>query len=197
MPANRVPRTYWDYDPTDPLRCPRCDWEGTTTAEDTQSFLDVRCPSCDGPILKISWPSTEETRAAAEAGNAAAARELTNVEAREALQAEAARIELRDVSQLPDLPDGPVAIVWDQVESDGEEWTVLRDTDGRELFRELAYWEGIDRFVEVVAVLARGFGTRLRSVTPTPTSELYLYGDQLGAPRRVDGINARLRGEEA
>lgn len=196
MTESRAPRTYWDYDPADPVSCPRCPWSGVTGPDDTMSFLDVRCPACDGPILKLSWPSAEETRAAAVAGNERARRELRVVEERARRQEAAARVELRDPSQLPPVDGARIELLWDFVEVDGEHWTVLRHGD-RELFRELAYWEGIERFKEVVAILRRAYGPRLRAVTPTPESEMYLYGDRLGAPRTVEGLNEGLRGGSA
>ena len=54
-----------------------------------------------------------------------------------------------------------------------------------------------ERFKEVVAILRRAYGPRLRAVTPTPESEMYLYGDRLGAPRTVEGLNEGLRGGSA
>lgn len=183
--------TYWEYDATDPLDCRACGWSGTTIPESHDAFLDVRCPECDAPILKISWPSTAETRAAAEAGNAGAARELVRVEQIEARWAEAARTQLERPDQLPVIDAGRITITWDFEEARGEHWTVLRH-EGLELFRELAYWEGIERFVAVVGVLEQAYGGRLRAVEPTPDSTMYLWGDRLGAPSTVEGINERL-----
>ena len=64
------------YDCTDnyPLECNKCGWKGTKKEADNipyDQFLDVRCPrvECDAPILKIPYPTVEETRLAAETGN--------------------------------------------------------------------------------------------------------------------------------
>lgn len=186
-----MPPTYWDLDQSAPITCPRGDHTGVPEIGDTDAFLDVRCAACDGPITKLSWPTIDETRAAAAAGNGRAIEALPSAEQTAVRRERAARLELSDPSQLPSIADERVEITWDQVEQDDEQWTVLRHGD-RELFRELAYWEGIDRFVEVVEILTRAYGPRLRAVVPARGSEMYLYGDRLGAPGTVDALNAEL-----
>lgn len=186
-----MPPTYWDLDQSAPIPCPRCGHTGVPDIGDTEAFLDVRCAACDGPITKISWPTTDETRAAAAAGNLRAIEALPSAERSAARRERAARLELADPSQLPPIADERIEITWDQVERDDEEWTVLRHGD-RELFRELAYWEGVDRFEEVAEILRRAYGPRLRAVVPTRGSEMYLYGDRLGAPRTVEALNDEL-----
>jgi len=64
----------YDYTDNTPLQCTHCGWQGTKKEADNipyNQFLDVRCPrvECDWPILKIPYPTAEETRLAAEAGN--------------------------------------------------------------------------------------------------------------------------------
>lgn len=64
----------YDYTDNYPLECRSCGWKGTKKEADNNSydqFLDVRCPrvECDAPIMKIPYPTVEETRLAAEAGN--------------------------------------------------------------------------------------------------------------------------------
>jgi hypothetical protein len=48
------------------------------------------------------------------------------------------------------------------------------------------------RDLEVFAILRKRYGDRLAEVQPTRASETYLYGDRLGAPRRVERLNAKL-----
>ena len=66
------------------------------------------------------------------------------------------------------------------------------DVAGREIWRELAYFEGYTRFEKVFAILGERYGSRFREVRPTPESELYLYGDRLSAPDIVRRLNATL-----
>ena len=62
----------------------------------------------------------------------------------------------------------------------------------RVLWRELAFWQGLTRYKEVIALLELKYGTRLRGVISTQRSETYLGGDTLYAFDVVDEINARL-----
>ncbi len=71
---------------------------------------------------------------------------------------------------------------------------MLRHGD-REIWRELAYYEGYQRFAAVFELLRERYGSRLAEVRPTPASEVYLYGDKLSAPQTIDGLNASLNNE--
>jgi hypothetical protein len=196
MSASHIP--YWDYDRAAIVTCARCGWNGPASSgeEFHSELLDVTCPSCEQMLLIVPFPTTDETRAAAAAGNVRAQAELPNVERIERRWREAAATELTAPHALPDIPGDRVQIVWDFEERDGESFTVLRH-HRTELWRELAYWEGIERFEEVARLLHQRYGERLIEVEPTRASELYLYGDQLSAPQRVDALNARLRSGES
>jgi len=184
---------YWDYDPDASIDCPACDWRGR--ARDHQDYfdalLDVRCPKCDRMILIVSYPTIAETRAAAAAGNERAQAELPNVNTRERFLERAKELELKGPDQLPPLTDQSLQIVWDFEEREGENWTVLRHGD-REIWREIAYYEGYERFKEVFEILLARYGSRLVEVRPTRASEIYLYGDKLSAPDGVDRLNRSL-----
>lgn len=62
----------------------------------------------------------------------------------------------------------------------------------REIWRELAWYEGYERFREVAVLLQRKYGRALRDLVPRDESELYLYGDELDAPSRVEKVRAEL-----
>jgi hypothetical protein len=98
---------------------------------------------------------------------------------------------LREPGQLPVLEDAQIVIAWDFEERDGEHWTVLRH-GAVEIWRELAFYEGYERFAEVFDILRQRYGTRLRELRPTPASATYLYGDRLSAPQAVEDLNATL-----
>jgi hypothetical protein len=101
------------------------------------------------------------------------------------------RLELRETTQLPDLDGGRLVIDWDFEERDNEQWTLLRHGD-REIWRELAYYEGYLRFAEVFGILRERYGPRLAEVRPTPASGTYLYGDKFSARATIDALNASL-----
>ena len=63
---------------------------------------------------------------------------------------------------------------------------------GQEIWRELAFFEGYERFAVVFEILRERYGSRLTEVRPTSASELYLYGDKLSAPATIERLNASL-----
>lgn len=184
----------WEYDRDAELTCPSCGWigRGADNEELYEELLDVCCPKCGGMLLIVPYPTGDETRAAAAAGNASAQAELANVNAREARWRRADDLELKTADQLPELRGRKLRIDWDFEERDGEHWTVVR-RGRRVIWRELAYWEGYQRFEAVFGILHERYGRRLVEVRPTPESEVYLYGDKLSAPDRIDALNAALR----
>lgn len=185
---------YWDYDPEALLRCETCGWRGPGSAnqEPYDTLLDVHCPECDRMLLIVPYPTTKQTRAAAAAGNERAIAELPSYERMEARAERAKGTHLTAPEQLPELAGEELVIEWDLEEADDERWTVLRH-DGAELWRELAYWEGYERFAEVFTIGAARYGERLAELRPTEASEMYLYGDKLSAPDTVAALNAGLK----
>lgn len=69
---------YFDYSDDMPLKCPVCGWSGP--AKDAPKELhssplfDRSCPECWKMLLIVPFPTFEQTRAAAKAGNAEAIR---------------------------------------------------------------------------------------------------------------------------
>lgn len=88
----------------------------------------------------------------------------------------------------------PLRLVWDLEERENElKCTVIKCGD-KVIWREPAVYEGYERFAAVVSILKRKYGERLRDVQQTPASELFLYGDELSAPRIVRDIRTELAG---
>jgi hypothetical protein len=191
-----MPRYVLHYDFDDAsewIDCGNCGWAGFASEASIELFealCDLECPKCGARLIVITYPTHEDTRAAAAAGNEEAQRDLAGIEQVEARWAKADAIALKRPSQLPRLR-GPVHVIWDFEDRDGEHFTILRAGD-QVLWGELAYWEGIDRFKQIARLLRKRYGRRLKSITPTEASELYLYGDKLSAPDTVDWINAEL-----
>jgi hypothetical protein len=193
---------YWDYDELrcNPLTCPYCRWTGP--ADDNEdlhirsSLLDVVCPACDRMLFVVPFPTVAETQEAADNGNPRAAASLPDMQAQEKAanqwSTRARASLLRDPDDLPELDGDHLVIDWDQERVDDDNWTVLRHGH-TELWRELAYWEGIGRFAEVVEILRLRYGPRLAEVRPTPTSEPNLWGDRYAVDREIEAINASLR----
>jgi hypothetical protein len=189
----------WDFGPETRMRCEQCGWTGTGDETSTVLFRDllqVDCPDCDARLALVPHPTHEETRAAATAGNARAQAEPRNVKKREARWRRADEVALGDLRVLPRLSGRRLTIDWDlEADADGEKWVVLRHRERLRttvLWRELAYWEGIERFEEVVRLLARRYGRRLVEVKPSTGASNYLLGDRIGWIGRIERINAQL-----
>lgn len=197
MSAKIVP--YWDFDEhrDEPVTCPSCGWTGDATDyKDFHSDLfDVCCPECDRMIVIVPFPTVAETRAAAAAGNQRAEADLPGMEAQERERAAwLHRVDetiLRKPDELPQLDGKQLVIAWDIEDSEGEKMTVLRHGD-TVIWREVAFWEGIGRFAEVVEILRSRYGSRLVEVRPTPASEPYLWGDKYGVDKMIEDINTSL-----
>lgn len=188
-------RSYWDYDPEEMLTCESCGWQGP--ANDSEPFdacLEVYCGECGRRLLLVSYPTPAETRVAAKAGNQKAQRELQYVEQREEFLTRADDLALKRPDQLPDLDGTEIRIAWDYERGDdGEGWTILRH-NGREIWRELAYFEGYPRFGVVFEILHERYGSRLAAVEPTEASLICLYGDKCSAPDAlITRLNRSLR----
>lgn len=71
---------YWEFDPSATITCPACGWAGVSEGniEPFEELLDVRCASCGQMLLIVPYPTLDETKAAAAAGNAEAAEALEN-----------------------------------------------------------------------------------------------------------------------
>jgi len=73
---------YDDYDRHAIISCPSCDWSGPSADHEDyfEQLLDVTCPSCDTMLLIVSYPTPDETQAAAPAGNQEAVPEIAKQE---------------------------------------------------------------------------------------------------------------------
>ncbi len=171
--------SYYEYNERERLTCPRCGWTGQAGeagSEHHRELFDVSCPSCDKMLLVVSYPTIEETKRAAGKGNETALRNLPEAEKVEARLERAAKLELKVDSDLPEITGSDLAFEWDFERVDEESWTLIRHGDAV-IWRELAYWEGCDRFHEVEDILRQHYGGRFASLEPTRASLLYLHGD--------------------
>lgn len=185
---------YYDDWKSEAAACKKCPWTGTLDEGVHETFSDlfeVNCPKCDGRLALVMFPTLDEmVRAAPKLSplersyNAAASRFAMRFEA----------LKLRSPDQLPELEADALVLVWEGVTEEGHETTVIRH--GNDIvWREPAVWEGYTRFEEILKILKHKYGHRLLDVVPAPSSELWLWGDRLGAPGAVDHYRAALRQE--
>lgn len=180
---------YYQYDADSVLTCPDCSWQGRAGDHHTvhDELLDIRCPDCDELLAVVVYPTLDETREAAAAGNQQAVKDLPGFEAQAAARRESASTLLTDPAQLPELDGDELVLTW---ELDGDQ--VLLHGD-RVIWREHAYYESYQRFAEIFELLRQRYGKRFKGLQPTLHSETWLYGDRLGAPAKVDALNRSVK----
>ncbi len=135
-------------------------------------------------LLIVGYPTVDETREAAAAGNQRAIEDLSHAEEVARRRERAGGLELTEQSPLPALRGVRLEFEWDLEDVDGESWTVIR-CDGQTIWRELAYYEGWERFNEVKRLLKLRY-EEFSVLTPTERSELYLFGDDMFASSKLD-----------
>lgn len=187
---------WYEFDEEAEMVCRRCGWTGNADQADIEigslSF-HYECPKCSKALAVFDHVLHEETKKKAAEGNEKAQRELPGVLRRESFIERAKASELTSPNQLPDLDGDEIVIEWDFESREGENedsWTVLRH-EGREIWRENAYYEGLDCYSEVASILIEKYGERLVGFPATPASRLYLYGDNIHDDP-VESINERL-----
>lgn len=192
-------RTTLDLDLGAPRDCPACGWAGLTSncIELFEELLDIRCPHCDkklGPLYL--FPTVDEIREAAAAGNPRAIEELECAERMEARWARTEQLEIRDASSFPDVPGAEQFVVdWYLVREPDDQYVVLR-VGNLELGRELAIWEGLPRFQSIAALLRERYGRRVTELRPDDNSQAaaYLLGDRLSWVHGIEKTNAETFG---
>ena len=82
-PTARVLTDYWEqYVEESRLSCPACGWQGDNgeaVKELHEELFDLSCPRCEKMLLIVSYPTLEQTREAAERGNAEALEALESL----------------------------------------------------------------------------------------------------------------------
>lgn len=177
--------------------CPTCNWTGKTEELDRdffQDLIDAKCPNCSTMLAIVSNPTPAETRAAAAAGNPEAIRELARVEQMESRSARFEKGKLTGPEQLPDLDGDKLEFVLDTEAHSGSEnetYNIVRFGD-RTIWRELAFWEGYDRFPELEAILEQKYGDRYAGLKATWGGYMWLFGDIAIAPFPVEIVGPPL-----
>ena len=145
-----------------------------------REWMDTSCPICDELLAIVSYPTDKESE-----GN-------SEFEAHNRFLASWKEASLKSEAELPDLEGSLLILTWDFEEHGSSSFVVIRHGE-REIWRELALYEGFERFEEVVKILMRKYGTRLADVVPTEASEYYLYGDVLHAPDDVRTVRRSIK----
>jgi hypothetical protein len=188
---------YYDDWKTPILVC-ACGWTGTFEQGSVGHFealMDSSCPRCEKMLAIVPYPTIKESE---QHWDQLSDKEKQAVSARKRFLADWEAASLKSTDQLPDVEGEAVSIAWDMVGREGDAregrerlYTVLRHGE-QELFREMACWEGYERFQEIVKILQAKYGSRLVDVIPTRAATTYLYGDSLAAIQMVQEVREAL-----
>jgi len=174
---------YYDAWKTELLTCP-CGWQGTFVQGNVEYYkelMDSECPNCSAIIALVLYPTAPEVEGN-EPDDSSFRKRVKEAEQRRAAAKSSC---LRSVGQLPEIQDPAFVLDWGfEEDGRGAKWTVIRKA-GQEIFRELAFWEGWTRYLEVAAILKRKYGKRLLDLRPSDQSRVYLLGDSLVAGERI------------
>jgi hypothetical protein len=159
-------------------------------------LLTLNCPNCDARVGGMYlYPTAEEIREAAAAGNPRAIAMLPETDAREQRWQRIADEELRKPGQLADIAgDAPFVVRWSLERADDEHYVVLRA--GEQIIgRELAIWEGLPRFKALAELLRERYGRRVTELRPDDGEAVtYLLGDKLSWVNGIEETNAGVFG---
>ncbi|MGI9021377.1 MAG: hypothetical protein ACR2G3_11785 [Solirubrobacterales bacterium] len=173
---------YYAFDRDGDVTCRHCEAQAKAGdwMEPYDELFDITCGKCEVMLYIVSYPTFDEVREWAARGHPAAIADLPDLDEREAFFARAHASQPSKAEELPEQEGERLDFTWDflpDAGEDGDHVTVIL-LGGRELWREVAFWEGFDRFEQVKALLKERYGSRFGSLTPTAGSELYLLGDK-------------------
>ena len=159
-------------------RCSECDWEGVGSDlglqfQGRQTWAS--CPHCFYDLATITAFSEEEYK-----------NSYIGERCREFV-ALCKREQITDPKALPSIKGLRLEFTWDIEEpDDGSSDYLVVTCNDQEVLREMAYWNNKDRFDKVNAMLKERYGIRFKELSPTFSSNVYLYGGE--RPPEIDDI---------
>jgi hypothetical protein len=169
------------------LCCSRCGWVGNATIHHLEDAgacgAIIQCPSCRRRMGEVLFPHLKDTEEAAAKGNPEARLRFPEL-LRELGQAQTRIVrfeqeKIMSIDQIPVLAGDTLEFVWDFAKIDGQDYQIIQ-MGNVEIWRELAFFENIDRFNEVKELLRRKYGPRFKALTPSRESLEWLCGDNAG-----------------
>jgi hypothetical protein len=143
----------------------------------------IQCPNCQQRMGEVLFPNLKDTEEAAAQGNAEAKLRLPEL-LRELEQAQSRSLRFEQqkimrVDRIPELAGNSLEFIWDLAATDGESYQVIR-LGHTEVWKELAFFENIDRFNQVKELLRQKYGARFNALTPSRNRLEWLCGDNAG-----------------
>jgi hypothetical protein len=131
--------------------------------------MALSCPQCETLLVYRIFPLLEE---AVRRGEPAAVRQKTRRETFEDRK-------LRVPEQLPDVAGESVRLdmMYTRDEGSGENEFVISHA-GTEIWRELAWWESLPRYIELKRLCKERYGERFDGLIPDCAATTWLLGDR-------------------
>jgi hypothetical protein len=174
--------------------CEGCSWQGTAEASVRGGlhrgiYLELYCPQCNQLLDVVIFQETHSCGHKKEGLTEEQLKALQEAEQEERQYREQC---LRSAGQLPDLPDGDLPLVWDQVEGD----TQILNGEAV-IWSEPVAYEGFERYERIALLLKEKYGDRVKDLAPTDRSLLFLYGDYAPSLDYVAKVRKELFGVDA
>jgi len=187
-------KTTLDLDYAEPRACSACGWSGPTrdAIDLFEELLALRCPKCDARVGGLYlYPTDDEVREAAAAGNAKAIAELPRVDERTTREQAFEATKLREARELPDVEgDATFVARWSLEQHGGDSYVALR-VDEQELWREVAHYEDLPRFEVISGLLRERYEDRLLELRPDAGEAIvYILGDRISWADGIERANA-------
>ena len=165
--------------------CLHCSWIGLgeqlIQGDVFKDLFEQNCPNCAGRISVMMHPSVAESRTHWDKVSPADKLVIEHIEKRtDVFNA----VKLARADQLPDIVGEDLIFIWDISKYDGGD-TIIR-YGNCVIWQEPAFYEGYERFIEVLKILNKKYGKRLQDLVPTRKSRLFLFGDCLSAKHEVE-----------
>jgi hypothetical protein len=196
LPDNPSPLSlnYYTYKEV-PFSCEHCGWTGNggdlEHGDMFGTLFELDCPACHEMLTFISYPTTTEARANWDKLSEVDQMQVEIIERRLDLFEQ---VSLKSPEQLPNIDEPEFLLLWDYVEIPKVGGTTIIRLGERQIFAEPAFYEGYERFMNVAEILKTKYGNALMDLVPTNASELYLYGDSISSPRKIENCRMRLFG---
>ncbi len=187
----KMPNYYSNWK-TDTFNCLHCNWSGPgaecVQGEDFNDLVEMDCPKCRENIFNLIYPTEKEIEQNWEKVSEAAKklfliRKQQNKDFSDGC--------LRSPKQLPDLMGDDLVLTWD-IEDRNNGGNTLIKWGERVIWRETAWYECYERFIEVAHILKEKYQDQLQDLVPTRKSIYWLLGDRLTASSKVESCRSTL-----
>jgi len=173
------------------ITCEECGWQGSggTCEPGTMHrkiFLELFCPSCHEIVDIIDFSSF---KGCGKGHGDLSEDQKKALAEQEEEESKALALCLQSPDQLPDIPDDDFVLIWDQ---DGGDTRIMKGD--LVIWSEPVAYEGFNRFERIAIIVKEKYGSRVKDLSPTDRSRLFLHGDYFPSLNYVRNIRKELFG---